>query len=154
MQENLILGVLSPDEYLESARILDRVVSESGGQTVLLMLWGSKYDARVTTAEQARVSREIGSALGVRVVPLGLAWDLARQAEPELRLYEQGSDGAGIHGSYLNAAVLLAALTNADPTQSSFLPLDPRGEGLIAEEDAALLRRVAWEAVMARNAEP
>ena len=154
LQENLILGVLSQDEYLESARVLDRIVREAGGQTVLLMLWGSKYDARVITSEQARVSREVGEALNAQVVPLGLAWRLARQADPEMRLYESGSDGAGLHGSYLNAAVLLAALTNVDPAESDFVPLDDDGRPLIAEEDAALLRGVAWEAVMAHNAAP
>jgi hypothetical protein len=154
LQENLILGVLSQDEYLESARFLDRVVRDSGGQTVLLMLWGSKYDARVTTDEQARVSREIGDALGARVAPLGPAWRAARQADPELRLYESGSDAAGLHGSYLNAAVLLAVLTNADPEQANFVPRDADGVDLITEADATLLRRVAWEAVMARNAKP
>jgi hypothetical protein len=154
LQENLMLGVLSQDEYLESAHVLDRIVRESGGQTVLLMLWGSKYDARVTTSEQARVSREIGDALNVQVVPLGPAWRLVRQTDPEMRLYESGSDAAGLHGSYLNAAVLLAALINVDPAESDFLPLDADGRPLIAEEDAPLLRRVAWEAVMGRNAEP
>jgi hypothetical protein len=146
--------VLSQDEFLESARILDRVVRGSGGETAILMLWGSKYDARVTNEEQARVSRGIGEALNVRVVPLGRAWRLAKQADPDLRLYESGSDAAGLHGSYLNAAVLLAALINVDPADSSFLPHDDEGHPLITEEDAALLRRVAWEAVMARNVEP
>lgn len=146
--------MLSPDEYLESARFLDRIVREAGGKTVLLMLWGSKYDARVTVDTQADVVREIGRKLDVAVVPLGPAWRLAKQADPELRLYESGSDAAGLHGSYLNAAVLTAALINADPSDSDYLPLDEEGEPLMALEDAALLRRVAWQAVMARNAEP
>lgn len=127
---------------------------ESGGETAILMLWGSKYDARVTIDDQARVSREIGDALNVRVVPIGLAWRLAKEANPDLRLYKSGSDAAGLHGSYLNAAVLLAALTNVNPIESSFLPQDDESLPLIAETDAVLLRRVAWEAVMTRNAEP
>ena len=154
LQENLILGVLSPEEYLESAQFLDRLVREAGGKTVLLMLWGSKYDARVTVDTQAELVREIGRKLDVAIVPLGPAWRLARQADPELRLYESGSDAAGLHGSYLNAAVLTAALVNADPSDSDYLPLDEEGEPLMTLEDAELLRRVAWQAVMARNAEP
>ena len=147
------MGVLSQDEYLESARVLDRIVREAGGQTVLLMLWGSKYDARVITSEQARVSREIGDALNAQVVPLGLAWRLVRQADPEIRLYEPGSDAASLHGSYLNAAVLLAALMGVNPAESDFLPLDADGKPLMTEDDAVLLRDIAWEAVMAYNSE-
>jgi hypothetical protein len=154
LQENLILGVLSPEEYLESAQFLDQIVREAGGKTVLLMLWGSKYDARVTLDTQTDVVREVGRKLDVAVVPLGPAWRLARQANPELRLYESGSDAAGLYGSYLNAAVLTAALLNANPSDTDYLPLDEEGEPLMALEDAELLRRVAWQAVMARNAVP
>ena len=149
-----MLGVLSPDDFLKSARTLDRVVREVGGKTVLLMLWGSKYDARVTVDTQADVVREIGKKLDVTVVPIGPAWRLAMQENPDLRLYESGSDAAGLHGSYLNAAVLTAALINVDPSQSAYLPHDAEGEPLMSQEDAQLLRRVAWQAVMARNAEP
>lgn len=142
-----MLGVLSQDEYLAAARELDRRVQAVGAESVLLLLWGSKYDARVTTAEQARVNREIGQTLGLSVAPLGIAWQTVRQADPQMRLYADGNDGANLYGDYLNAAVLLAFLLDENPRHASYRPLNDAGLPLLSEDEAMVLQRHAWTAV-------
>ena len=84
-----------------------------------------------------------GRALGIPVIPVGLAFDAAYKSRPELALHKD-FDGShpSLAGTYLAAAVVMASIYRA--------PLDDIGYdyfGALPAQDAAFLRMVASSVV-------
>ena len=109
------------------------------------MAWAYPRLGWITMAEIARAHREAAAELKVDVAPVGLAWDRARQQRPSIKLYDGDQEHPSSHGSYLATAVLYATVFGKDPSPLAYAP---RG---ITPDDAAFLRRVAWESVQAER---
>ena len=131
------------EDFREHARRFVAEVRQAGARPVLLMAWAYPRLGWITMSEIARAHREAAAELKVDVAPVGLAWERARQQRSSINLYAPDREHPSLPGTYLTTAVVYATIFGKDPSPLSYVP---RG---IASDDAAFLRRVAWETVQA-----
>ncbi len=126
-----------------------------GAQPLFLLTWAR----RDTPEAQARLTQaymSVAQEIGAPIIPAGLAWEHARQEQPELVLYRQDGSHPSPAGSYLTAAVLYATLTGSSPEGLvASISGHPMPEGVLnpaktvtlasfSPEVAGFLQRVAW----------
>jgi hypothetical protein len=87
---------------------------KSGTEVVLYQTW-PRVDQPNTEQARAETYRRIAAAVGARMAPVGIAWRLARAADPGLRLHAADGVHASSVGSYLAACVLLGVLADRSP---------------------------------------
>jgi len=75
------------------------------------------------------------------VAPTGIAWEAARKANPELKLYTGDKSHPNAAGTYLTACVFYATIFDADPTGL------PGAVARLSNEQAKELQTVAWQTV-------
>lgn len=126
------------EAFFEHARLFAEFVRDNGAEPVLFMHWAYRW---ITIDEIAAAHAEIAAELGLRVAPVGLAWQRLAQDAPDIDPYDIDREHPSLAGTYLAANVIHATLYGEDPTALSYVP-----EGM-SETDAQLLREVAWEAV-------
>ena len=131
------------EDFREHARRFVGEVRQAGARPVLLMAWAYPRLGWITMAEIAAAHRAAAAELKVDVAPVGLAWDRARQQRASLNLYAPDREHPSVAGTYLTTAVVYATVFGKDPTALDYVP------GGMSADDAALLRRVAWETVQA-----
>jgi len=126
--------------FLEYARLLDKVVRKSGAQTVFFMTWPQGYGDWSTLEDTIEAHRLISAELDAPVAPAALAFERARAERPDLRLIGDDQIHATWEGAYLAAATVYATLFDRSPEGLSY-------SFGISPDDAAFLRRIAWEAL-------
>lgn len=68
----------------------------------------------------------VGSEIGADVVPVGVAWQVAHQQQPDLGLWSWDGTHPSTAGSYLDACMFYAALTGRSPVGNPYTAgLDP-----------------------------
>jgi hypothetical protein len=127
------------NDFREYARRFVGEVRQAGARPVLLMAWAYERLGWISMAEIARVHREAAAELKVDVAPVGLAWERASQQRPSLNLYAPDKEHPSVHGTYLATSVVYATVFGKDPAALAYVPPG------ITDDEAALLRRVAWE---------
>src|SRR5687768_932055 len=130
-------------DFRDHARRFVAEVRQAGARPVLLMAWAYPRLGWITMAEIAQAHRDAAAELKVDVAPAGLAWERAMQQRPSLNLYAPDREHPSMAGTYLTTAVVYATVFGRDPSPAAYLP-----NGISADE-AAFLRRVAWETVQA-----
>jgi hypothetical protein len=123
---------------------LDAKIRATSARTVLFMTWayedGGFYQEMRVDSYYVRASE----ATGALVAPVGRAWERALR-DPSITLHLDDGQHPNEHGTYLAACVFYATLTEESP-----LGLGDGGLG-IEEAQAAVLQRVAWDAIAARQ---
>jgi hypothetical protein len=131
-------------------RIFNEQIQIKGGEPILFMTWGNKdglqraghdsYEAMQSEIASAYLA--IGEELGVRVAPVGIAWQHVLEQEPQLELW--GIDGIhpSLEGSFLAANVIYATIFNESPLGLPFSS-DDIGEGM-----RELLQKIATDVVL------
>ena len=131
------------EDFREHARRFVAEVRQAGARPILLMAWAYPRLGWITMAEIAQAHREVAVELKVDVAPVGLAWERARQQRSSINLYAPDREHPSMHGTYLTTAVVYATIFGKDPAPLAYVP------GGITTDDAAFLRRIAWESVQA-----
>lgn len=126
-------------EFRSSAARFTTTVSEHDAEAVLFMTW-ARSDEPERITELARAFTVLGNDLGVAVIPVGLAFERARQQMPGLSLHDPDRIHPSLAGTYLAAAVFYAALFGKSPTTLDYTAgLD--------DTVARRLREIAWKTV-------
>lgn len=125
--------------FVEHARRHAETVRRFGARPVFFMSWAYK-DKPEMTAGLAEAYTRAGNENEALVIPAGLAFARAMAERPALDLYVADLRHPSLAGTYLAAAVTYAAILNRSPEENRYTA------GLPAE-DAAFLRRVAWQTV-------
>lgn len=157
LQEDLSMRLYNEQEFYEYARKFDQEIREAGARTVLYMAQDYASDNyKTTVAEIAQAYDAIGSELDADVAPVALAWERSIGEQPDLNLYDRDQIHPSVPGTYLTTSVLFSVIFGRSPEGCTYLPLDLFSEGTpvpdegnwdMSEEEAAFLRRVAWETV-------
>lgn len=147
------------DEFFEAVRKFDKEIKAAGAHTVLFMPW--ERDTRIkfiTTDEIAENHRQIAAELGIKVAPVGLAWQRSIKERPDLELYAPDRYHPSARGTYLAACVLYATIFEMDPMGLEYQPADMITDvksleykwkkWLMTDEEVAFLKRIAWETVV------
>ena len=139
-------------EMYPAIRGLHNEISASGADTVLLMTWGHRdgslaegvggYGAESAVVETAYV--KIGNELDVAIAPVGVAWWLAMQSDPDLALWVDDGNHATKEGSYLAASVLYHVILGQSPEGNDYT-------AGIADDWALFFQTVAAETVSANE---
>ena len=114
-----------------------------------------------TLKDTADVYTKCGAELGVKVAPVGLAFERAIRERPALPLYVADGAHANLRGLYLTLCVLYATLFERSPVGLAYRMDDVAAWSLeyalwglgrehdwqLSAEEAAFLQRIAWETV-------
>ena len=138
-------GEYNKGKFFEHVRLLHEEIKNSGAETILFMHW---ENPTMTIEDVAAAQNEIGSELGVKVAPVGLAFVKSIEQRPELDLYAPDQNHVNLHGEYLAAAVIYATIFNDSPEGFPYYPEDQYRGGRISQEDAEFLQKIAWETVV------
>ena len=143
--------------FNSAAKKFARIIRDNGAEPVLLMTWPYKGRPEMTSNLRKGYGRA-GELIDAQVLPVGLAFDRVNRAHPDIELYSpdiSAFTGTGDEvrisyqaavkhpseaGTYLAAAVVVAALFGESP-------LDSRYRAGLDAETAAILQQVAAETV-------
>ena len=158
LQEDLSLQGYDEQEFYEYVRKFDEEIKKVDTQTVLYMPWElhKNREVPITTEEIALAYSNIGSELGVRVAPAGLAWKRSIQERPDINLYDADWGHPSMRGTYLTTCVLYATIFEESPAGLTYKPAAETYQGdqsPMTEEEMAFLQRIAWETVLDYQAE-
>ena len=84
---------------------------------------------------------EAGKKSDSLVIPVGLAYEIAYQKNPEIRLHHPDGTHPGLLGTYLAACTVFAVITNKSPEGLLYNYLDR-----ISDDARIFLQKQAWEA--------
>ena len=150
------------DKFCNDAREFHTAITEAGAETVLLLPWDNIAIAPPPTLQEtADVYSQCGAELGVKVAPVGLAFERAIRERPALNLYVADGTHANQRGLYLTLCVLYATIFERSPVgltyrmddvaawsiEYALWGLDREPDWQLSAEEAAFLQRIAWETV-------
>ena len=125
--------------FRASAAQLDAWIRDAGSKTVLFMTWAYKHKPEMAQP-LAEAYTQLGYELDALVVPVGLAFELARIENPEMELYTEDRVHPSLLGTYLAANVFVATLYRLSPVGASYWA------GL-HQEEAEFAQQIAWKTV-------
>ncbi|HMV47455.1 MAG TPA: SGNH/GDSL hydrolase family protein [Blastocatellia bacterium] len=156
-----VAQINDPAEFHAAARVYDAEIKKLGAKTLFYMTWARQNNPASQT-QLTEAYTKIGRELNASVAPVGLAWQAALKARPDLALHVEDKSHPNPAGSYLAACVFYAVLYGQSPeglaegvtgalVDSSGKPGDTVGELVkLSRADAAFLQKVAWETVRKR----
>ncbi len=125
------------------AAIHTKDIRATGAEPVFLATWAYK-DRPEMTADLMDATTRVANANGALTIPAGLAFANALKARPDLVLTMPDNRHPTMLGTYLEGAVMFAALTRTSPEGSGY-----RGgcEKPLTDDEASFLQKIAWETV-------
>lgn len=141
LQEQSTLPIKNAIRYHENVRLFDKMIQRHDSKTVLYLTW-ARQNAPETQTALTDATMMIAEETGALVAPVGLAWQRAMAAQPEIVLYEKDGSHPSIIGSYLAACAFYATLFGQTP-----VGLKIPEYLLIAESIGLGLQSTAWDAV-------
>jgi hypothetical protein len=155
LQEQSVIPSLR--EYREefmfpAARALGVAISSTGAETLLYMTWGRKsgmadigFAAYTPMQDQITLAyRALGEALGVRVIPAGVAWQRVAGRETGVDLWQSDGSHPTVAGTYLVACVMYASIFEDSPVGISYRAGLSRPEARSLQETAAEVVLESW----------
>lgn len=129
----------SVPEFRQAVRDHDRVIRESGAETVLFMTWARTHLPGQTAPLNENYT-SAGNETRSLVVPVGLAFAKSTSQKIGIALRIADRRHPTLAGTYLAACTFYAALFGETPVGNSYTAgLD--------EKTAATLQKIAWETV-------
>ena len=86
---------------------------------------------------------EAGIKSNSLVIPVGLAYEMAYQENPKIKLHHPDGTHPGLLGTYLGACTVFATITNSSPEGLSYNYL-----GRVSDDDRVFLQKIAWKAYL------
>ena len=123
--------------FFEYAQKLDAEIKKAGAETVMFMTWERPDSVQygITTQTLYKAYTALGQQLGIKVVPVGLAFPMALQERPDLKLYIEDGHPTP-EGTYLAACVFYGFIFEQSPPGNSY-------GGDVNDENKAFLQGIA-----------
>lgn len=118
-------------------------IRATGAEPIFLMTW-AYADKPEMTKQLADATIRVANENKALVIPVGLAFAQALKERPDLKLTVEDNRHPTAAGSYLEGAVIFAALTRTSPQGAPFLG---GCEKPLAKKDAQFLQTIAWKTV-------
>lgn len=150
LQDYSLRALQAPDSLLYYGKLFGELIQESGAQVFLYLTWAREYDPymqKTITNKYTELAKKINATL----VPVGLAFERARQLRADLALYDPDGSHPSPTGTYLSACVFYGALTKTSPVglPARLIYKDKDGEKLylniMPPNDAKFCQKVAEE---------
>ncbi|MFC1495187.1 hypothetical protein ACFL6W_07900 [Thermodesulfobacteriota bacterium] len=152
LQDQSLRPILEPEKTLRDIELFCAHIRKSGAIPYLFLTW-SREKSPQTQEELNKTFFQAARMNDVRVVPVGIAWKLARKLRPDIQLYIQDGSHPSKLGAYLSACLFFAILTGESPEGLTNAPMttDKSREAImlmrINQQDAAFCQRVATQAI-------
>ena len=121
LQEQSQNSVTNYYNFFEYAQKLNEEIKKAGAETVLFMTWERPDSVQYGVTAQAvnNAYTALGQQLGVKVAPVGLAFSMALQERPDLKLYVEDGHPTP-EGTYLAACVFYGFIYQQSPVGNSY----------------------------------
>ena len=134
------------DTFRKTATDNAALIRATGAQVALYMTHAYVKPHPRVSAQHAKATQlmyvEVGNDIQALVIPVGLAFEVAYQRYPNLKLHHPDGTHPGLLGTYLAACTTYAALYGRSPVGNAY-----RAEGAMDAEVAMQLQQVAQDVV-------
>lgn len=129
LQEQSTRPITDPDSTLKYAKLLGEFIKQHGGATPYFYLTWAKENAPDQQAKLTDTYQKAAQQTGGKIIPIGIAWGIAREKYPHWKLYLEDLSHPTQLGAHLTAFVMYNYLTNTEPTyQGGYGTEDSKGE--------------------------
>ena len=138
------ISVSGREDYSRKEGIDIAKLAKARGATVLFYSeWGLK-GVEGDGLRQEKIYQEMAQDAGVRVAPIGRAWDLALGERPEMALHAPDGNHQSRLGAFLTACVFYGLLTGESPEELASFPYlkDEEVSKFLADAAARTLARL------------
>ena len=158
LQDQSLTPTLMPRRTGQGARELDAAIRKAGAKTMFFMTWQRRPTPELLEKypdmhkRNSKTYMDLGRELKAAVAPVGYAWKMACDANPNWALYAKDNSHPSRMGTYLTGCVFYSMIYNKPPTHlpakvtisksgnhRTVLGIDPA--------DAKKLQAIAWQAV-------
>ena len=114
LQNHSLSAFQRADSLLYFGELFDELIEKNKGQTYLYLTWAREFDPYM---QEGITNRYISLAkkINAQIVPVGPAWEKARQLRPGLPLYADDGSHPSPLGTYRSACVFFGVLTHQSP---------------------------------------
>jgi len=141
LQEQSTRPVDNPELMYQYATLLDSIITLSGAETMFFMTWAREYDPGMIIP-LSEAYTYIGNLLDAAVSPVGLAFELSLNTNPNFNLYSGDGSHPNPLGTYLAACVFYSVLWDESPVGIEY-NINPD----MTIEERLYLQNIAWETV-------
>lgn len=141
-------AIKAPDSLLHYGALFVQEAQSKGAKVYLYQTWSRAWDPYMQATITEKYE-ELAQSCGATVVPVGQAWQRARELRPDLALYDPDESHPSPLGTYLTACVFYGVFTGQSPVGLSnrLLSTDHAGEKLYlniqSSNDALFCQKVA-----------
>lgn len=152
LQDHSMMAIDHPDSLMYFGKLFGDLIKEKGAQTYLYMTWSREWDPFMQEKIELEYNK-VAEKINAKLVPVGLAWERARELRPGFPLYDEDRSHPSSLGTYLTACVFYAALTGESPIglPNRLTSKDADGETIYltiqSRENAIFCQKVALEIV-------
>jgi len=146
-----IVEIADPADFYASARLFDAEIKKVGAKTLFYLTWARKgqFQSQPLLTD---AYTSIGKELGDDVVPVGLAWENALDARPNLVLHQNDGSHPTPDGTYLTACVFYAKIYNKSPENLESVTIKTTDMANNAPEQSnpqntGFFQQIAWQTV-------
>ncbi len=141
LQEQSQMPVIGEAQFSTDASLLSEAIRADGAEPILFMTWQrpDSVQGGVTTSNLANAYYQVGSQVGARVAPVGIAFANALYERPELAL-NIGDGHPTAAGTYLAACVIYATIFAESPVGLGYAPAG------ITQDERDFLQQIAAQA--------
>ena len=156
LQDHSMRAIEAPDSLKHYGKLLAELARKNGSDIYLYMTWSREWAPnmqQVISHEYRSLAKEIGA----KVIPVGLAWQRARELRPDIELYDPDGSHPNTLGTYLSACVFFGILTGESPMglPNRLITKDQNGEKLYiniqSKNTALFFQKVADEIINESN---
>lgn len=128
LQEQSTRPITDPDSTLKYAKLLGEFIKQHGATPYFYLTW-AREDAPIQQTKLTETYQKAAQQVSGKIVPIGIAWSIAREKYPNWKLYLEDLSHPTQLGAYLTAFVMYNYLTNTEPTyQGGYGTEDQNGE--------------------------
>jgi hypothetical protein len=122
-----------------------RLAKSKGASVFFFSEWG-RQGVVGDGEDQEKIYQEMADAAGVRVMPIGRAWDLALARRPDLTLYNADGNYQSAIGAFLTGCAFCCILTGESPASLASFPFPD-----VTNNDRTFLADAAAQVVVQKN---
>jgi len=152
LQNHSMSTINRPDSLMHYGKLFDEIIKKSGAQTYLYMTWAREWNPYMMKTIKEKYI-ELAERINARIVPVGLAWQRAKELRPDFPIYFPDGSHQSALGTYLTACVFYGVITGKSPVglPNRLLSEDKHGEKVYiqiqTQEDATFCQHVAAETI-------
>ena len=152
LQDHSMRSILAPDSLMHYGKLLGELIKKKKAKPYLYMTWAREWNPLMqATITEAYI--DLAKEINAEIIPVGLAWKLAKELRPNIDLYDPDGSHPSSLGTYLTGCVFFGVLTGESPVglPPRLHTTDANGEKLYIsinnQNDAIFCQQVAEKTI-------